>query len=193
MYAFSLYIYMCIYIYVYIYTYIYIHIYTHIYIHFHIYFSYIFSLYIYIVYIYMCIYIHIYIYNIIYIYIYIYYMHIYWWKYKLLAVLTRPSPAKLELFFSTLSLYLRWTGKQHWAGSFLVLVFNNLLQQLTISCKQYELLGNVTFSRSDVNIQNRTLMWVNNSYHNYHLFGKFWIFVLVKNISTLMSRLGRGA
>ena len=74
------------------------------------------------------------------------------------TVLTRPSPAKLELFFSTLSLYLRRTGKQYWAGSFLVLVFNNLLQQLTISCKQYELLSNVTSSRSDVNIQNRILM-----------------------------------
>ena len=120
-------------------------------------------------------------------------MHIYWWKYKLLAVLTCPSPAKLELFFSTLSLYLRRTGKQHWAGSFLVLVFNNLLQQLTILCKQYELLSNVTSSRSDVNIQNRILMWANNSYHNYHIFGKIWIFALVKNISTLMSRLGSGA
>ena len=49
---------------------------------------------------------------------------------KLLTVLVRSPPVKLNFFFSTLSLYLRWIGKQHWGEIFLVLVFKILLQKL---------------------------------------------------------------
>ena len=115
----------------------------------------------------------------IYMYIYIYYIHTYI-DGNTNYLLFWPVLPQWNLTSSFVhSLYLHWIGKQHWGGSFLALVFNNLLWQLTISCKEYELLGNVTFSRSTVNIQNRILVWVNKS---YHLFGKMWIFVLVKNI-----------
>ena len=78
---------------------------------------------------------------------------------------------KLDIIFSTL--FLSSLNRKA-----TLLVFNNLLRQLTIPCKQYELLANVTVSRSAVNMQNRILVWVNNS---YHLFGKVLVFALVKN------------
>ena len=49
----------------------------------------------------------------------------------------------------------------------------NNFQKRAISFKQCKLLGNVTFSRSAINIQNRIFAWVNNS---YHLFGKIRFF-----------------
>ena len=76
-------------------------------------------------------------------------------------MLARPPLANLpvDLTNSFLnSLYLRRIGKQPWGGSFIVLLFNNVQSVATISYKQYELLGNVTFLSSAVNIKNGILV-----------------------------------
>ena len=76
-------------------------------------------------------------------------------------MLARPPLANLpvDLTNSFLnSLYLHIIGKQPLGGSFIVLLFNNVQSVATISYKQYELLGNVTFLSSAVNIKNGILV-----------------------------------